>query len=143
MRVVPARPTGPTDRTRYTYPDLSIACPPYEYLPKARPRTLINPRVIVEVLSVSTELTDRSEKFFRYMNIASLVEYILIAQDRPRAETFHREPGGMWALAGWVEGLDSALRVRTFGFDIPLSQVYAGVTFPPVSPTPADEVPSP
>lgn len=128
-----------TDGARYAYPDVSVACPPFDYLPAVRPRTLTNPRVIIEVLSPSTELIDVGEKFFRYMNIRSLVEYVLIAQDRPRAETFHREPGGMWALAGWVEGLDSALRIRTFGFDIPLSQVYAGVTFPPADGVGADE----
>ena len=121
------------DRARYCYPDLSIACPPLQYAPQVRPRTLTNPRVIIEVLSPSTEAVDRGEKFFRYMQIESLVEYVLIAQDRPRAETFVREPMGMWRLAGWVEGLEATLHSRTFGFDIPLSQIYTGVTFPPAT----------
>ena len=120
-----------TDAARYSYPDVSIACPPFQYLPQARPRTLTNPRVIIEVLSPSTEADDRGEKFFRYMRLDSLVEYILVAQDRPRAETFLRDPPGLWRLAGWVEGPEGTLHVRTFGFEIPLSQVYAGVTFRP------------
>ena len=122
-----------TDRTRYAYPDLCIACPPFEYLPDVRPRTLVNPRVIVEVLSPSTESVDRGEKFFRYMNVSSLAEYVLIAQDRPRAETFLRDPPGLWRLAGWVEGLEATLQIRTFGFDLPLTQIYAGVAFPPAA----------
>ena len=124
-----------TDRARYCYPDVSIACPPMVYLPDVLPRTLTNPRVVFEVLSASTESIDRGEKFFRYMGIDSLVEYVLVAQDRPRAETFVRDPPGMWRLAGWVEGLDAVLHVRTFGFEIPLSQIYAGVVFSPL-PTP-------
>ena len=120
-----------TDGARYGYPDVTVACPPFEYVPQVRPRTLTNPRVIIEVLSPSTELDDRVEKFFRYMRIDSLVEYVLVAQDRPRAETFLRDPPGLWRLAGWVEGLDAALPIRTFGFEIPLAQIYAGVTFPP------------
>jgi Uma2 family endonuclease len=119
-----------TDRTRYAYPDLCVACQPFEYLPDVHPRTLVNPRVIVEVLSPSPELVDRGEKFFRYMNISSLAEYVLVAQDRPRAETFVRDPPGMWRLAGWVEGLEATLHIRTFGFEIPLTQIYAGVAFP-------------
>ena len=120
-----------TDATRYCYPDVVIACPPFEYPPDVRPRTLVNPRVIIEVLSPSTEAADRGEKFFRYMGIDSLVEYILLATDRPRAETFVRQPPGMWSVAGWVEGIDATLHVRTSGVEIPLAQVYAGVTFPP------------
>ena len=128
-----------TDGARYGYPDVTIACPPFEYVPQVRPRTLTNPRVIIEVLSPSTELDDRVEKFFRYMQIDTLVEYVLVAQNRPRAETFLRDPPGLWRLAGWGEGLDATLHVHTFGFDVPLARVYERVSFPPGAPDPVDE----
>ena len=82
------------DRRLYTYPDISIACPP-EWA-DARHETLLNPIVIIEVLSPSTESYDRSKKFEHYLNLDSLQEYVLIAQDQARIERYLRQPSGEW-----------------------------------------------
>jgi Uma2 family endonuclease len=117
------------DRRRYSYPDVSMACDPIEYDPATKTRTLLNPRLIIEVLSESTESADRGEKFFRYMQIESLQEYVLVAQDRPRVEVFYRHPQGMWAVGGAVEGLDGVLKLKSAGVEIPLAEIYARVVF--------------
>ena len=121
------------DRSRYCYPDLTVACHPLEYDPPAGEVVLTNPRVLVEILSPSTELADRGEKFTRYRNNASFEEYLLVAQDRPRVEPFRRRPDGEWTIGQIVDGLDAVLQVRCLGVDLPLAQVYAGVTFPPAA----------
>ena len=123
------------DRTRYCYPDLTVTCGSPRFDPPEDRRTLLNPQVVIEVLSPSTETIDRGEKFFRYMQVESLQEYLLVAQDQPRIQTFYRHPEGMWAVAGAVEGMDAVLRVRSLGIEVPLAQVYADVTFPPVVPS--------
>jgi Uma2 family endonuclease len=78
------------DTGLYTYPDVVVACPPIQCEDEERD-TLLNPAVIIEVLSPSTEAYDRGEKFFRYRRLASLREYILVAQDAPRIERFVRQ----------------------------------------------------
>ncbi|MCA9605462.1 MAG: Uma2 family endonuclease [Myxococcales bacterium] len=77
-----------TNRT--TYPDLSVVCGRLEHA-KDDPHALVNPAVIVEVLSEGTERGDRGEKFRHYRRLPSLKEYVLVAQDEPRVEVFRRE----------------------------------------------------
>ena len=120
-----------TDRTRYCYPDVTVACQPLIYAPFGdEPEGILtNPQVVIEILSPSTEAADRGEKFTRYRNLDSLQEYVLVAQDRPQVEPFYRQPDGVWAIGKTVDGLDGVLRLR-MGVELPLAQVYAGVTFP-------------
>src|SRR6185437_2274484 len=69
---------------RYVYPDASVVCGPPQFDPQDPKRTtIINPRVIIEVLSESTEAYDRGEKFTRYREIATFEEYILVSQSSP------------------------------------------------------------
>lgn len=118
------------DRTGlYTYPDLVIVCGPPEYDPEDRD-TLVNPRVVVEVLSPSTERYDRTTKFLHYRQIPSVEEYVLVAQDEPWCERYVRQPDGAWAQVPFV-GLDAALELKSVPVAVPLRDVYAGVTFPP------------
>ena len=121
-----------SDRTRYCYPDLTIACQPLAYDPPDGQVVLTNPRVVIEILSPATEAADRGEKFTRYRNLASLQEYLLVAQDRPQVEPFHRQADGTWAIGRIVSGLDATFAFRSLpGVGLSLAQVYAGVTFPP------------
>ena len=124
-----------TDRGRFLYPDLTVTCGTPIFDPPEPQVALVNPQVIVEVLSPSTESADRGEKFFRYARLPSLQDYILVFQDRPRAEMLYRLPdglwSGLWSIGGYVEGLDAAVPIRSLSVDVPLAQVYAGVTFPP------------
>lgn len=91
-----------------TYPDISIACPPFEF-EKRRSNvkdTLLNPRVLVEVLSPSTAEFDQNEKFDEYKLIESLTDYILIWQDRVRVKHYHKT-NGAWVEQSYNQRSDS------------------------------------
>ncbi len=111
--------------TMYTYPDVMIVCGGLAYAPQ-RTDTLTNPTVIVEVLSPSTETYDRTTKFKRYQALASLQEYILVEQERPRIEQYRRAADGEWSLTV-VEGLESTLRLESVGIALPLTRIYRRV----------------
>lgn len=83
------------DTKRSTYPDLTIVC---DELRRADsdPDAIVNPRIIVEVLSDSTEATDRGDTWAHYQRIDSLMEYVLVSQHEPRVEIFRRTDAG-WA----------------------------------------------
>lgn len=88
----------------YAYPDVAIICekPRFE---DAYRDTLLNPQVVIEVLSNSTERYDRGEKFEHYQQVPSIKEYILVAQDRPFTLRFVRQPDGTWTPTEF-EGLE-------------------------------------
>ncbi len=130
------------DRARYTYPDLVVVCGEPDLNPqRTRSATLANPRVLIEVLSPSTESEDRGSKFNRYRRIKSLQEYLLVSQDRPQVERYYRQRNGVWGIGRIVAGLEATLAFRSLGkVELPLAEVYADVTFPPLPATPdADE----
>jgi Uma2 family endonuclease len=111
-----------------TYPDISIACPPFRFEEKRSgvKDTLLNPRVLVEVLSPSTEKFDRTEKFDEYKLIESLTDYLLIEQERVRVEHYRRTENNLWTVESYT------LRADTFalpGLEITLSldEIYEGV----------------
>jgi Uma2 family endonuclease len=112
----------------YAYPDVTVGCGEPQFLDEERD-TLLNPTVIVEVLSPTTEAWDRGGKFEQYRQRESLQEYVLIAQDRPHVERFTRQPGGQWLLSE-VNGLEAALSLPSVGCELALSRVYHMVTFP-------------
>ena len=115
----------------YTYPDVSVICGPSRYDPNdPHNETATNPRLLVEVLSPSTEGYDRGEKFSRYRMLDSLEEYVLVSQDTPRVETFFRRPDGAWLFTP-VTGLESSVRLASIEIEIPLAEIYANVEFPP------------
>jgi Uma2 family endonuclease len=117
--------------SRYVYPDLSVVCGPLQYDPAdAKRETVMNPRVIIEILSPTTEAYDRGEKFDHYRQLASLEEYVLVWQHTPRIDTLTRQPGGTWQLAS-VTAMDAVVGLQSLGLELPLSEVYADVEFPP------------
>lgn len=81
--------------SRYVYPDVAVTCEAPAFEDEVRD-TLLNPMVIVEVLSDSTEAYDRGDKFALYQGIPSFVEYVLASQKEPRIEHFRRLPDGSW-----------------------------------------------
>lgn len=109
-----------------TYPDLLIACGKLEFA-DGKKDSLLNPSVIIEVLSDSTEGYDRGAKFLNYQKIPSLREYILVEQDEPICERYVRAPDGFTWLRTTVEGLDGSLTVATVNATIPMTDIYAGV----------------
>lgn len=113
---VRVRPTG-----RYTYPDVSVVRGKPEF-EDAKLDTLLNPTVLIEVLSPSTEAYDRGEKFADYRRLPSLQEYVLISQDKVRVERFARR-GNFWVLSDLVS-LDDVLRLDTIDCEVPLREIY-------------------
>ena len=134
LRSTPCRPCGSDQRIGvpftglYTYPDLSVICPPDEYDPDDR-HTLVNPTVLVEVLSPSTEAYDRGAKFAHYRRIPSLREYWLISSDRQRVERYTRR-GEEWLLQEF-DGPEAIVPLDVVpGAVLPLSEIYARVELP-------------
>jgi Uma2 family endonuclease len=112
-----------------TYPDAYVVCGGKEFDSQA-PNAIINPSVIFEVLSKSTENYDRSQKFQLYSQLDSFREYVLVAQDKPRVERFVRRNDGSWILTNFV-GLDAVVELTTLGCSLSLAEIYEGVTFRP------------
>jgi len=111
----------------YTYPDVSVVCGE----PRFQDRevdTLLNPTVIVEVLSPSTEAYDRGDKFRHYRRIDSLREFVLISQDRMMVERYTRQ-GKDWVLSDMTDP-DQVLKLESIGCQIPLDRIYAKIKFP-------------
>jgi Uma2 family endonuclease len=90
--------------------------------------TLLNPTLLIEVLSPSTELYDRGRKFQHYRTIDSLREYVLIAQDQPRIERYLRQDDGTWLLTDAV-GLESRIELTSIDCTLALADVYEQVNF--------------
>lgn len=111
----------------YTYPDVAIVCdkPQFE---DGKMDTLLNPRALVEVLSDPTEKYDRGRKFAHYRQVASLQEYVLVAQDRPLVERYVRQADQSWTLTVY-EGLAATFEFASIAVRIPLAEIYSGVEF--------------
>lgn len=117
-------------KLRYLYPDATIVCDGPVFDPRDKRRTTINnPRVIVEVLSESTEAHDRGTKFGYYRELDSMEEYVLVSQSRPMIETYLRQPDHTWSFAAW-QGVEDVAALRAVAIDLPLAEVYSGLTFP-------------
>jgi Uma2 family endonuclease len=113
---------------RYAYPDLTIVCGEPELLDN-RQDILLNPTVIVEVLSPSTGDFDRGFKFVAYTAIPSLRQYVLIATNRASIEVFTRQPDGLWSQAQAV-GLEDSIELESIGCRLRLADVYRRVQVP-------------
>lgn len=119
-----------TMRGLFSYPDIVIVCGQPQFHDEYQD-ILTNPNVIVEVLSETTELFDRVEKFRRYRtHLHTLTDYVLVAQDKPFIDHFSRRDDGLWLLAS-SESLESTLRIASINCTLPLTEVYDRVEFPP------------
>jgi Uma2 family endonuclease len=112
--------------TSYTYPDVAVICGVLQYADGVFD-TVLNPTVIIEILSPSTESWDRGGKFDRYRTIDSLQEYVLISQDRRLVERFSRGQGE-WAPTSWSRE-DEVLTLDSIGCNVPLLDIYRDVQF--------------
>ncbi|MBA3715836.1 MAG: Uma2 family endonuclease [Pyrinomonadaceae bacterium] len=113
----------------FAYPDLMVVCGEPVFHDDQRD-VVVNPTVIFEVLSRSTEAYDRGEKSLRYgTQINSLLDYVLVAQDKPHVEHFSRQPDGSWPNT-IVEGLTSSLNLPSINCQISLADVYDRIDFP-------------
>ena len=121
---VKVSPTG-----LYTYPDVTVVCGEPEF-EDAEVDTLLNPKVLVEVLSPSTADYDRGGKFTHYRRLPSLQEYVLISQDRPLVEHYVRQGQDEWLLTE-QSSLQDTLILPSIQCQLPLSEIYLKVQFAP------------
>lgn len=114
----------------FSYPDVVIVCKQTHVHPDYQD-ILLNPDVIIEVLSDATENFDRGDKFHRYRtHLPSLTDYILVSQDFPLIEHFTRQPDDCWLYAV-VNDMERELEIASIGCSLRLADVYDRVTFPP------------
>ena len=104
----------------YTYADVIVVCGQARI---ENEDNLLNPTVIVEVFSKSTESYDRGTKFVHYRTIESLIDYLLISQDTACIEHRSRDHDDKWLLSIY-QGLDSVAPIPSIGCELPLADVY-------------------
>jgi Uma2 family endonuclease len=111
----------------YTYPDVMVVCDEAQF-DDDEDDTLLNPALIVEVLSKSTARYVRGDKFEHYSKLDSLREYLLVAQHRPRVELFTKQSVGRWLLAEF-ESLDDVIKLSSINCELAVKDVYLKVAF--------------
>jgi Uma2 family endonuclease len=123
------------DQDRYLYPDASIVCGEPQFEDEVQD-VLLNPIVIFEVLSDSTQKYDRGHKFSYYRRLPSFREYLLISEDEPCIDRYYRHDDGNWEIADY-RGVEASLELRAApGCRLQLAELYDRVTFPPPAPQP-------
>ena len=139
--------SGPIPKLRYSsqglysFPDLVVVCGQPQFLDEHRD-VLINPKVIIEVLSPTTEAFDRGEKFVRYRTyLDSLTGYVVVAQSQPLIEHFARGANGQWVIAATATDLSESVVLASIGCSLQLSEVYDRIVFPEAPPQRLPEPP--
>jgi Uma2 family endonuclease len=116
------------ERYLYAYPDVIVVCGEAKFR-CGEMDNLLNPSLIIEVLSKTTENYDRGRKFIQYRRIESLQEYLLVAQDEPRIEQYLRQPSNEWLLSEF-NGLETTIDLSSINCRLHLAEVYDKVDFP-------------
>ena len=111
------------------YPDAVVVCEEVKYHTD-RKDVILNPLLIVEVLSPSTKDYDRSLKFYKYKTLPSFKEYVLVSQEKPWVCASFREKPNVW-VDSFAEGLGQGISLASIDCEIPLSKIYEGVSFDP------------
>jgi Uma2 family endonuclease len=113
----------------YTYPDVMVVCGDPQFAEDEKD-TLLNPTLIIEVLSDSTRDYDRSQKFEHYRRLSSLGEYLTVAQNAPHVEHWTRQPEERWLLAEYRD-LGQTIRLASIDCVLSLANIYNKVEFTP------------
>jgi Uma2 family endonuclease len=111
----------------YTYPDVVVVCGPPAFVDNEHD-TLLNPTLLIEVLSPSTEQHDRGFKLRHCRQLESLQEYLLVAQAEPYVQSYRRQPSGDWLLSEW-SGLEATCRLTSVECELAMAEVYRRVKF--------------
>ncbi len=111
----------------YAYPDIVALCGEPQF-DDAQKDILLNPAVIIEVLSPSTEAYDRGGKFEHYRKLASLAEYLLVSQEKPRIEHYVRQPDNLWLLSE-ASSLQDTVHLPSIDCSLSVADVYEKVEF--------------
>jgi Uma2 family endonuclease len=116
------------ENTLYTYPDITIICGDF-ISADTDEDTLVQPTVIIEILSPSTKNYDRGEKFTLYRDIPALKEYILVDTASIRIEAFRINEGGHWELEEY-KSVEGVLRISAVDISLPVVDIYEGTKIP-------------
>ena len=108
----------------YRYPDLVVSCNERD---KTNDTFYEFPKLIVEVLSSSTEIVDRNKKFQEYIEVPTLQEYILVSAEQMQVECFRRGEGRMWLYFSYKTG--EIVRIESMDLDLPIEQLYQNIRF--------------
>ena len=111
----------------YSYPDVAAWCGEARF-DEVNPPCLLNPQVIFEVLSPSTEAFDRGEKFARYRLLESLTDYVLASSERMRVEHYVRQAGGDWTFRSYDQPAERLI-LAGVAAELPLAEIYDKVAF--------------
>lgn len=114
----------------YTYPDFTIVCGQSQFTESEKRDTLVNPTVIIEILSPSTERYDRGLKFQHYRTMDTLQEYILVAQDTYHIERFTHQENNEWLLSEAI-GSKSRIPITAIQASFGLNDIYEQVLLAP------------
>ena len=112
----------------FTYPDLTVVCGKPEFNEEKKPDTLLNPTLLVEVLSPTTGQYDRSDKFMLYRQVPSLRQYLTLDSLSVHAELYTLDGLGRWVLTE-TRDLAAVLDLASIGCQVPMAETYAGVIF--------------
>ncbi len=112
----------------HTYPDIVVVCGKAQFEDRQQD-TLLNPTVIIEIISPSTESYDRGAKFAHYRTLESLSDYLLIAQVSATVEHYARQPDGKWLLSTY-EGLEAVVPLASIACELPLADLYDKIEWP-------------
>jgi Uma2 family endonuclease len=112
---------------KFYYPDVTVFCEKPDFY-KEKNDAITNPKLLIEVLSKSTEAKDRGEKFFAYQTLESLQEYVLVSQDKFLVETFTKQSDGSWRYLATI-GLDSKVYLQSIESEISMQEIYYLVEF--------------
>ena len=113
--------------TTYRYPDIGVVYGKPELI-DTEPESLINPTVLIEILSDFTESVDRNDKLNEYLKIPTLQEYLLISQDKPQVERYLRQDDINWLYTA-LEGIDNSINLPSIGCVLKFSDIYRRVNF--------------
>jgi Uma2 family endonuclease len=129
VRCGPLPRPGRSRQGLYAYPDLVIVCGAMQFHDQEQD-VLINPKVIIEVLSASTEAFDRGEKFRRYRAwLPTLTDYVLVAQDQAAIDYYSRVTDDCWQLRSY-DRIEARLQLEAVGCVLPVEEIYERIEFP-------------
>ena len=118
-----------SDEGLFSYPDVTVVCGPPQFYDKTKD-VIVNPKLLVEILSPSTEGTDRGKKFAKYKQLESFTDYLLVAQDEPQIDYFIKQSNGDW-LQKSFRGMDAEIYIASLDCTLRLADIYDAVLFPP------------
>jgi len=111
----------------HTYPDLMVVADPIELKP-GRKDTVVNPILIAEVLSDSTEAYDRNQKFEHYRTLETFREYLLVDQYRPHIERYEKQSKKQWLFTEYTD-LEASFTLSSVAVEIAMADIYEGIEF--------------